>query len=199
MPYYQKIDHFTTDGMPLVWWAQKSGCKQACRVYGPDLFLRMLEESQKYNFTHAFYGGNSKSLQSLIKIISDKFSINIVYTYAPKFSENLPNDFAQLRKIQKINPHFLWIGLGGKKQVKLMATWKNLLPNTIIIGIGAAFDFVSKSKPQAPYGMQKVGLEWLFRLYSEPQRLWMRYVIIIPFGLLQYFSHYLYGKIFSNK
>ncbi len=196
---YQKIDHFTTDGMPLVWWARISGFKKAHRVYGPDLFLYLLEKSQKKGFTHAFYGGNSNSLRNLIKIISDKFSIDVVYTYAPKFSEDLSNDFTQLKEIQKTNPHFLWIGLGGKKQVQLMAAWKSLLPNTVIAGVGAAFDFVSKNKPQAPQSMQRAGLEWLFRLYTEPQRLWKRYIIVIPFGLLQYFFNYLYGKIFSKK
>ncbi len=179
---------YTTDGMPLVWLAQWFGFKDAQRVYGPDLFVSVLKKTDSPLFTHALYGGTQKTLAKVaaaIKLHAPR--AHIVYAHAPDFTEHPQRNSTQLKKIQAAQPHFLWVGVGGAKQVRLLAEWQQKLPETTCIGIGAAFDFISGAKAQAPLWMQRSGLEWLFRLCTEPHRLWKRYLVTIPHGLLRAF------------
>lgn len=185
---YKKISIYTTDGMPLVWLARWLGFTNAQRVYGPDLFRSVLAKTNKVFYTHAFYGGTPSSLTTLLQFVaSNAPEAQVVYAHAPAFSDSPHQNMKELQTIQKKQPHFLWVGLGGHKQVQLLAEWQKKLPHTTCIGIGAAFDFVSGVKYQAPKQVQQLGLEWLFRLFMEPHRLWKRYLVTIPLGLIRTF------------
>ena len=166
----------TPDGMPLVWFAKSKGYKDVSRTYGPDLLLRVLSVP---GLRHFFYGGTKESNELLTKNIRERFSnLDAVKGFSPNFQKIGDKESKEiLDKINKFNPDVLWIGLGSPKQDYWMFNHRDLLNVPVMIGIGAAFDFIAGIKKQAPKWIQKSGLEWVFRLISEPKRLWKRYLI----------------------
>ncbi len=174
----------TTDGMPLVWLAKKCGFKQATRVYGPDLMLELCRVSsqQQPPLRHYFYGATDDTLAKLKENLLEQFpKLEIVGMYSPPFR---PLTDAEKKVVaEQINdakPDIVWCGLGTPKQDFWVAEFRPRLNCTAILAVGAAFDFHAKRIRQAPRWMMKAGLEWLFRLYIEPRRLWRRYVIGNP-------------------
>jgi N-acetylglucosaminyldiphosphoundecaprenol N-acetyl-beta-D-mannosaminyltransferase len=112
--------------------------------------------------------------------------VTIVGTLSPPFHELTPaEDEAVVAQINATRPDIVWVGLSTPKQEFWMARHLGLINAPVMIGVGAAFDFLAGTKRQAPLWMQRNGLEWLFRLATEPRRLWRRYVYIVPgFALL---------------
>ena len=167
----------TPDGMPVVWLAKLLGQAEVSRTYGPDLMLKICEEGEGKGYRHYFFGADDATLHKLENTLRGKFSkINIVGSYAPPFrplTEEENNDI--LKKIREVNPDLVWVGLGSPKQDFWMKENFQRLNVPVLLGVGAAFDFISGVKPQAPRLLQKSGLEWLFRLCCEPKRLWRRY------------------------
>jgi N-acetylglucosaminyldiphosphoundecaprenol N-acetyl-beta-D-mannosaminyltransferase len=104
--------------------------------------------------------------------------LNVVGTLSPPFApQALPLDADTAARINAAGADIIWVGLGSPKQDVWNALNRAALNAPVLIGIGAAFDFLSGMKPQAPEWMQALGLEWLFRLWCEPRRLWRRYLI----------------------
>jgi N-acetylglucosaminyldiphosphoundecaprenol N-acetyl-beta-D-mannosaminyltransferase len=169
----------TPDGMPLVWIGRSRGKKDMSRTYGPDLMLSLAEYGLDKGFRHFFYGGTSATNELLISRVKAKFPrINIVGSYAPgmlKLKEK--EQRGVIETINSAKPDVLWVGLGSPKQDYWMSLHRLDLSAPVLIGVGAAFDFLAGVKKQAPKWMQKFGLEWLFRLMCEPKRLWRRYLI----------------------
>lgn len=181
----QKFDYLVTDGMPLVWLARLHGLR-AERIYGPDLMLAVLGQGQQLGVTHYLYGTTQSVLARLESQLTKRFpQAKIVGSYAPPFRKLLQKEEqAVIKKINKARPDFVWVSLGGRKQVEWAVKMKDKLKVHYIIPVGAAFDFISGNKPQAPQWVRIIGLEWLFRLITEPQRLWQRYVLQIPIFLV---------------
>lgn len=169
----------TPDGMPVVWLARARGCKDIARTYGPDLMLAVCRHGQELGLRHFFYGGTETTLEKLRhKLLSLYPKMQIVGHYAPPFrAEVWQEDQGIIDRINSSNADIMWVGLGSPKQDFWMHLNRPLLNAPVIVGAGAAFDFCSGVKPQAPRWMQRCGLEWLFRLGCEPQRLWRRYLI----------------------
>lgn len=170
----------TADGMGVVLLLKLYGIKNASRVYGPDLMDKMCMEYP--NLRYYFLGGTQNSLEKLVTTFQRKNkNINIVGYSSSKVSlDNLEISEDLLIKIQSSHPDIIWVGLGSPKQELWMHENINKFEKVTMIGVGAAFDFLSGNKPQAPKWIQKSGLEWLFRLLSEPKRLWKRYLIGYP-------------------
>lgn len=169
----------TPDGMPIVWVARLKGSKQVERVYGPDLMRKVCEEGQGKGYRHYFYGGSEDTLEKLKRKIREQCpKINIAGNYSPSFVKKAELEKQEiLDKINESKVDVLWVGLGSPKQDFWMALHRNKLNVPVMIGVGAAFDFLAGTKPQAPRWMQRSGLEWFFRLLCEPKRLWKRYLI----------------------
>lgn len=181
---YQNIinsaDIVAPDGMPLVWIMKIKGQKNQERVYGPTIMLHVLEAAARENISVGFYGGKAEVLDLLVQKMKEKFNaLNISYAFSPPFTENLDEQEHVIQEIQTSKTKILFVGLGCPKQEYWMAKYKNQL-NAVMLGVGAAFDFHAGTKPQAPSWMQKIGLEWLFRLMTEPRRLWKRYLYHNP-------------------
>ena len=173
----------TPDGMPMVWMGKLQGSESIRRVYGPDLMLNLCERSRGPGMTHFLYGGNPGVALELKETLETKFpGLQIVGTYCPPFRPLQPNELAGLReRVRETQPDFFWVGLSTPKQERFMAAHMSLLPEAkIFIGVGAAFDLLTGRLRQAPRWMQRLGLEWLFRLTQEPQRLWKRYFVNNP-------------------
>lgn len=169
----------TPDGMPIVWVARLKGSKKIERVYGPDLMWKVCEEGQAKGYRHYFYGGSEDTLEKLERKLREQCpKINIVGKHSPSFVKKAELEKQEiLDKINKSKVDVLWVGLGSPKQDFWMALHRNKLNVPVMIGVGAAFDFLAGTKPQAPRWMQRSGLEWFFRLLCEPKRLWKRYLI----------------------
>lgn len=174
-------DLVTSDGMPLVWMMRAKSVKRQERVYGPTLMLRTIEMSARDHIPIGFYGGVPAVLESLINRMQARYEgLKVAFSYSPPFRTMSPDeDSAIVEQINQSGARILFVGLGCPKQESWMADHRGKV-EAVMIGVGAAFDFHSGVKPQAPLVMQKVGLEWLFRLLTEPHRLWRRYLYHNP-------------------
>jgi N-acetylglucosaminyldiphosphoundecaprenol N-acetyl-beta-D-mannosaminyltransferase len=150
------------------------------RVYGPDLLLACCAVSVEKGWQHFFYGGAPGVAERLATLLRDRFSgIRIVGVESPPYRDLTTNeDEALMRRIGAAD--LLWVGLGTPKQERWMHAHLGTVSAKVMIGVGAAFDFLSGTKRQAPRWMRQSGLEWVFRLLSEPGRLWRRYLVNNP-------------------
>ncbi len=171
----------TPDGMPLVWLGRLLGHSQMTRVYGPDLMLEVSRASTALGLRHFLYGGGDGIATLLARRLAARFpGLEVVGTYTPPFRTlQLEERQAVIEMIERSRADILWIGLSTPKQERWMAEFAPELRVPVMIGVGAAFDFHAGVKPQAPLWMQGSGLEWLFRLASEPRRLWRRYLLSV--------------------
>jgi N-acetylglucosaminyldiphosphoundecaprenol N-acetyl-beta-D-mannosaminyltransferase len=144
--------------------------------------LSVCEQSIVKGYRHFLYGGAAGVLAKLSKKLRETYpTINIIGSYSPPF-RNLTNeeDIQVVQRINETRPDIVWIGLSTPKQERWMADHIGRLTAPVLIGVGAAFDFHAGTKKQAPRWMQRSGLEWFFRLITEPRRLWRRYLINNP-------------------
>jgi N-acetylglucosaminyldiphosphoundecaprenol N-acetyl-beta-D-mannosaminyltransferase len=168
--------------MPLVWLGRSKSGRDVQRVYGPDLMLRLCDLSAQLGYTHYCYGG-AKGIPELLaeRLTARTPGLRVVGGYSPPYRPlTVEEDGEIVDRINATGADVVWVGLGTPKQDLWMASHRDRLSAPVLIGIGAAFDFHTGRKPQAPRWMQRSGLEWLFRLLTEPRRLWKRYVINNP-------------------
>jgi N-acetylglucosaminyldiphosphoundecaprenol N-acetyl-beta-D-mannosaminyltransferase len=168
----------TPDGMPMVWMGKFAGKKTMNRVYGPDLMLAVLEESVRRGYRNFFYGGANGAAEALKEAMTRRFhGLQVCGTYEPPFRPlNTDESHALVSFVAAAKPDIVWVGLSTPKQERFMAEFLPRLETTLMIGVGAAFDFHCGRVKQAPRWMQRSGLEWSFRLCQEPRRLWKRYL-----------------------
>ncbi len=172
----------TPDGMPVVWVAHMKGFDHVRRVYGPDLMLAELEHSQSSGHRHFFYGGGPGVAQKLAEAMRGRFpGMAVVGAHEPPFAslDELTSPHAA-RLINDAKPDIVWIGMSSPKQDIWMGRMRPLLDAPVLIAVGAAFDFLSGTVSQAPRWMQRSGLEWMYRLGTDPGRLWKRYLVDNP-------------------
>lgn len=173
-------DLVVPDGMPLVWLGRFKGYPLRQRVTGSELMDAFCRESGKA-YRHFFYGGGPEVAERLARVLHKKHGIVIAGTYTPPFRPLTDVERRELASIlEKASPDVLWVGLSTPKQEKWMYDQRYRLRIPVMLGVGAAFDMNSGNSRRAPIWMQGLGLEWLFRLASEPRRLWRRYLITIP-------------------
>lgn len=174
-------DLVTPDGMPLVWMMRLKGMRDQQRVYGPTLMLHVLNVAKSEGIPVGFYGGRLEVLDALIERMKTRYvGLNVVFSHSPPFRELSPEEDADIvTQANRSNVKILFVGLGCPKQEIWMAQHRGRI-NAVMLGVGAAFDFHGGTKKQAPLWMQKAGFEWLYRLMSEPARLWRRYLIHNP-------------------
>ncbi len=180
----------TPDGMPMVWAGKLAGHRDMRRVYGPDLMLDICAWSETSGCKHFFYGGADGVAELLAQKLKAKFpKLAVVGCYTPPFRALTADEEAQLQaQVRAARPDILWVGLSTPKQEKFMAEFLPKLDATLMIGVGAAFDFHSGRVKQAPRWMQRSGLEWFYRLCSEPRRLAKRYCRNNPLFLLKFLA-----------
>jgi N-acetylglucosaminyldiphosphoundecaprenol N-acetyl-beta-D-mannosaminyltransferase len=182
-------DLVTPDGMPLVWGLRALGAKDSSRVYGPDLTLTVLAEAERACIPVGFYGASQETLRRLLTFVHQRFPrLSVAYSCSPPFRQlSRDEDDRVTKEVNASGTRILFVGLGSPKQDIWMADHRGKI-SAVMLGVGAAFDFLSGTKPQAPRWMMRAGLEWLFRLATEPRRLWRRYLrhnprFVLLFGL----------------
>jgi len=177
----------TPDGMPMVWLGKIHGFKEMDRVYGPDLMLDVCRWSEDSGCRHFFYGGAPGIAEQLAERLRVRFPrLNVAGFYTPPFRALAAGEEVQLSEtVRAARPDIIWVGLSTPKQEKFMSEYLPKLETTLMVGVGAAFDFHAGRVKQAPQWMQRGGLEWFFRLCSEPRRLWKRYLRNNPLFVLK--------------
>ena len=177
---YRKIQNSAAmalpDGAPLSSYSRRKGYKDAQRVTGPDLMLELFKISMQGGYRHYFYGATEETLAAMRQVLERDYpGIEIAGMYAPPFRETTQEEDEQI--IQQINesrPDFIWVGLGAPKQEQWMYHHMGKLDG-VLIGVGAGFDYLAGYIKRAPRWMQKMSLEWVYRLLQDPKRLWRRY------------------------
>ncbi|MCF7916923.1 MAG: WecB/TagA/CpsF family glycosyltransferase [Candidatus Omnitrophica bacterium] len=189
----------TPDGLPLLWAQKLSEMKKGKKVSGPDLFPLLCKEAEKKKIPVGFYGAKEDILDKLIKKIKREFpNLDLRYSYSPPFRPLTDaEDQKVIRDINRSGAKILFVGLGCPKQEIWAGMHKHKI-NAVMVTVGAAFDFIAGSKKRAPKWMQKAGLEWLYRLITEPRRLWRRYLVGNSY-FMYLLSKKIIKKIFSNK
>ena len=178
-------DLLTTDGMPLVW-LMKLKTGKGERVYGPDILERFQKLDTKEKGKQFFIGDakNEKYFRN--------FGDYLVLPYKDSFNDG---DYKRIvGNIVKSRARVIWVGLGSKKQIIVASELKKRLPDRVYVTVGAAFDFLSGNKKQAPKWIRNIGGEWLYRLLMEPKRLTRRYLMVMGFLL-----KVLIGRIVREK
>jgi N-acetylglucosaminyldiphosphoundecaprenol N-acetyl-beta-D-mannosaminyltransferase len=175
------FDLIVPDGMPLVWALNRQlppDRQLTDRVYGPTLMLETLKATQgKPAFRHFLLGGKQSTLDKLKRVFADRFPGAVIAgMHSPPFGEWPAEEFERVcEMIRSSGANLIWVGLGCPKQEHWIARHKDRLPPGVYFGIGAAFAFHAGEVKQSPSALQKIGLEWAYRLAMEPRRLFKRY------------------------
>lgn len=182
-------DMSTPDGAPIAWALRRLGHSGQQRINGPDLMMKYLAEAERLNQVVFFYGSTEETLAKLRTALAKRFPmLRVGGTYSPPFRTlSLEEDEAIVNMINDSGANVVFIGLGCPKQEKWMADHRGRV-KAVMIGVGAAFDYHSGMMKRAPLWWQHNGLEWLYRLGSEPRRLFKRYMVtntLFLFGFLR--------------
>lgn len=181
------------DGQPLVWALRALGHPRATRVYGPDLMALFCERAASTGLPMYLYGGRTpEALELLGTRLRERFpGLVIAGGHSPPFRA-LTEDEQQsvLADIERSGAAVVWVGIGQPKQELWMHEMRARLSAPLLVGVGAAFDFHAGLVAQAPPWMQRNGLEWAYRLYREPRRLWRRYARYNPLFVVQFARQY---------
>lgn len=165
------------DGKPLSMVGKKK-YPDMDRVTGPDLMRRIFHESKNRNLRHYFYGNTNENLETLIKVIKEKYPHVIIAGYEPSVFRDM-SDKEESELVERINaakPDFVWVALGAPRQEIFCNRMVDRI-NGLMVGVGGAFNVLAGIVPEAPIWMQKLCLEWFYRFIQEPKRLFKRYAV----------------------
>lgn len=164
------------DGRPLSVYSKKHGFPEAERVTGPDLMLALF--ARRNGLRHYFYGSKEETLALLRQKMTAQYPhLEIAGMVSPPFRAlSEAEDAAEVEKINASGADIIWVGLGAPKQENWMYEHMDRV-NGVMIGVGAGFDYHAGNIKRAPLWMQKLSLEWLYRLFQDPKRLFKRYLV----------------------
>lgn len=170
-------DLVTPDGMPLVWALRRKGVNEQSRVYGPTLMLEVLRAAEREGIAVGFLGSTAEIRQAMLARFAVEFPRLRVCPLPemPFGAQSAEADAALTAQIEAAGARILFVALGCPAQERWIAAHRGRI-HAVMLGVGAAFAFHAGAVRQAPGWMQRLGLEWLFRLTQEPGRLWKRYL-----------------------
>jgi N-acetylglucosaminyldiphosphoundecaprenol N-acetyl-beta-D-mannosaminyltransferase len=185
-------DLTVADGQPLVWAMNLLGHNLPTRVYGPDLMKKACERAAHSGHRFFLYGGREEALATLREELPRRYpGLTVAGVRHAPFRELTPEEAEAIAaELNAAEPDVIWVGLGVPLQEKWMAAMRERLDAPVLVGVGAAFDFHAGIKRQAPDSLQRLGLEWAFRLFQEPRRLWRRYLRYNPRFLVGFARQY---------
>ena len=168
-------DIINIDGMGVVWGARLCGNKVPERVAGVDLFLELVREAALNKLPVFFLGARQEVVEEMSKKMQKKYPDLIIAGYHHGY---FWKDEAQIvNKIKESRATFLFVAITSPKKENFINKWKNQLGVQFVMGVGGTFDVVAGRVKRAPLFMQKIGMEWFYRVCQEPQRMWKRYLI----------------------
>jgi N-acetylglucosaminyldiphosphoundecaprenol N-acetyl-beta-D-mannosaminyltransferase len=174
----QGADMVLPDGAPVAWLMRKSGFAAQQRVSGPDLMWSYFAAAAPYGESIFLYGSSADTLERLSARIAVVFpGLRVAGTHSPPYRELTPQeDQAVVDMLNASGATTVWVALGCPKQELWMAEHRDRVRG-VVVGVGGAFAFHAGTARRAPKWMQRLSLEWLHRLLSEPRRLWRRYLM----------------------
>jgi len=185
---YSQADLILTDGMPLIWASKLYRTPLKEKISGSDLFPELCNLAAQKHYSMYFLGAREGVAAKAAEKLKKKYpELEIVGCYAPPWGfENDPTELNKIEKqIQNVKPHILVLALGCPKQEIFAHQFRNRLNVPITLCIGASLDFAAENVKRAPLWMRKAGVEWVYRLYQEPVRMFKRYILEDwKFGLL---------------
>jgi N-acetylglucosaminyldiphosphoundecaprenol N-acetyl-beta-D-mannosaminyltransferase len=166
------------DGAPVAWLQRRVGARGAQRVAGPDLIAEVIDRGRECGLRHFLFGSTQSVLECLRERLAERYpGARIVGSLSPRFAEwSTREEDRYVEEIASARPHMVWCALGAPKQELWMQRNAGAIAPALVIGVGAAFEFMAGNKKRAPLWMQQAGLEWLHRLGNEPGRLLGRYL-----------------------
>lgn len=177
---YKNADLILTDGMPLIWISKIKTTPIKEKVSGSDLFPKVCELAAKKSYKMFLLGAAEGVAAKAAKNLKERFNeLNIVGTYSPSYGFEKKEDEIEkiIKMINEVKPDILAVGLGAPKQEKFIYKYNNRLNVPVSLAIGASIDFEAGNIERAPKFMQKCGLEWFYRLFKEPKRMFKRYLV----------------------
>jgi N-acetylglucosaminyldiphosphoundecaprenol N-acetyl-beta-D-mannosaminyltransferase len=176
---YRRADLRGIDSMPYLRWARWFYYKKSDRFYAPDLMLEISSKAKEKGYTFFLYGGYPGAVEAIEKYLHERFGdIQVVGKYTPPFrvlSEEEDQEICD--QINALKPDFIWVGLGTPKQDYWIDEHIEKISGSIMVASGATFDFFSGRIRQAPKWIRSSGFEWLYRLFQDFRRLWVRYTV----------------------
>ncbi|MBV9389134.1 MAG: WecB/TagA/CpsF family glycosyltransferase [Chroococcidiopsidaceae cyanobacterium CP_BM_ER_R8_30] len=197
---YSKAFLVVPDGVSLLWAAKFLQMPLKGRVNGTELFERLCRVAAEKRLRVFLLGGRPGAAEKARENLQERYpGLKIVGTYCPSYGfESKPAELAQINfKIKAAVPDILFVGLGAPKQEYWIYANHQELGVPISVGIGVSFELVANIVKRAPIWMQKIGLEWFFRLMVEPHRLWKRYIIGNPLFIWLVLKQWL--KLYSKS
>lgn len=177
---YANASLILTDGKPLQWIAKWYGTPIKEKISGSDLFPRLCDMAARKGYKMFFLGAaEGVATKAAENLINRYNGLQVVGTYSPPYGfEKSPEEMLKItRLIKEAAPDMLIVGLGCPKQEKFMYHHCRELGVPISFGLGASFDFEAGNIKRAPKWMSEHGLEWLFRITQDPQRMAKRYLV----------------------
>lgn len=169
----------TPDGFPLTFLGNRRATRQVGRVRGTDIVRALSQHGAERRYRFFFYGGAPGVAEKMASALQRRFpGLIVVGTFSPPHQPLEEYDFASdAIRINAAQPDIIWVGLGCPKQEKWAALARPFVNASIIVGVGAAFDFLAGTQAESPPTIRRLGLEWLWRFLHEPRRLYRRVVI----------------------
>jgi N-acetylglucosaminyldiphosphoundecaprenol N-acetyl-beta-D-mannosaminyltransferase len=191
----------TPDGMPMVWINRARGNSHVQRVYGPDLMREICKVGVEKGHKHFLYGGAEGVAEKLAAKLGDEYpGIQVVGTHTPPFRAlSDQEDHGVVQMINHSGADVVWVGLSTPKQEYWMSRHLGRIHSPVMVGVGAAFDFIAGVKSQAPRWIRNNGFEWLYRMCTEPRRLGKRYLVNNPMFCWNMLLHTLRVRDFSEQ
>lgn len=177
---YKEADLILTDGMPLIWISKIKKTPIKEKVSGSDLFPEVCKLAAEKGYKLFLLGAADGVAAKAAENLRGKYNgLNVVGTYSPSFGfERKQEEVDKIIKIiNNAKPDILAVGLGAPKQEKFIYTYRDKLNVPVSLAIGASIDFEADNIKRAPKWMQNNGLEWFYRLFKEPKRMFKRYLI----------------------
>ena len=173
-----EADMATPDGMPVAWLIGRRRGRRQARINGPDLTLMLCREAEAQGISVAFFGSTDASLHRLRDELARCFPrLQVAMTISPPFRPLSGEETREYcRRLDRSGAGIVFVGLGCPKQEIWIAAHRDEI-SAVLIGVGAAFEFIAGTVRRPPFWMQRLGLEWLGRLRAEPRRLWRRYLV----------------------
>jgi len=166
------------DGMPMTWVGRLQGCTQMGRVFGPDFMKALCQASVQTGYRHFLYGGAPGVAEELKRSLESQApGLLVVGTYTPSFRDLTQDEEAELFcLLRESQPHIVWVGLSTPKQERFMAQYALRMQASLMVGVGAAFDYHTGRIQDSSDWVKRLGMQWLHRLLQDPRRLWRRYL-----------------------
>jgi N-acetylglucosaminyldiphosphoundecaprenol N-acetyl-beta-D-mannosaminyltransferase len=193
-----EADWVFADGVPIAWLQRRMTGKSAQVIRGYEMMLAICARAANHGETVGFLGSTQNVINQLVGNLTAQFeNLKVAFQYSPPFTENeIPPMSGEIEAIQEAELNWLFIGLGCPKQEKWIAKYSQDL-NCNVLGVGAAFDWLSGSVKKPPEWMERSGLGWLYRLARNPTKLWRRYLVFNTRFLLRVGKRLLTGNTFE--